>query len=293
MKKLPELTYRDNIFSPLKIDVISFKYLRNIFKHPLNHNPFKPHRLKFNAIILITCGKEGKHNIDFKNYSYKKGSVIMISKEQIHSFIDIPKKNDGCLLTFTEELFLEVGATNPFLINHLYNNQIYSPIIDLTEQKFNQLHSLVDKIKNEVNDQKESVWIEIAKSYFKIFLLELFHSRESKDNIIKNSPYLDEFIGFQKVLQANILKERKVKFYAKKLNITTKKLNLITQSTINLSAKDFITSSVILEAKKFLKCSDMTSKEVAYHLGFDEPTNFTKFFKKHTQLLPSQFIESS
>ena len=103
----------------------------------------------------------------------------------------------------------------------------------------------------------------------------------------------EAFIKFQQLLRSHIGKERKVKFFADQMNITPRQLNVITQSTIHLSAKDFIISTLILEAKKYLRCSDLSSKEIAYQLGFDEPTNFTKFFKKHTGLLPSEFTQSS
>ena len=33
----------------------------------------------------------------------------------------------------------------------------------------------------------------------------------------------------------------------------------------------------------------MTGKEVAYHLGFDDPSYFVKFFKRETGFLPSEF----
>lgn len=292
MKKLPEIEFKDRLFNPLNIEVISFDDLKKIQTLAVDHDPYKPHRLKFNAIFLIVDGKKGIHNIDFENYPFTQQSIVLVSKEQIHCFIDLPKANNGLLLLFTEELFLEVGAKYPFLINHLYNSQLYYPIIDLETEKFKEIHSLVIKINQEISNAGKTVKIEIAKSYFKILLLELFYLRGQRNDILERSPYAEEFIRFQQVLRDNIQKERKVKFYAEKLHITTKQLNVITQSTINISAKDFIISSVILEAKKYLKCSSLSSKDVAYKLGFDEPTNFTKFFKKHTQMLPSEFVQS-
>lgn len=291
MNKLPEIYFSENILSPLKIDVMSFETLRRVLEQSISHDPFQPHRLKFHAILFIADGDKGTHNIDFENYAYESGSMMLISKEQIHAFKDLPNTNEGYILTFTEELFLEIGATYPLLINHLYNSQLYSPILKVEAEKFEELHALVLKIIQEVNEKQPAVWIEIAKSYLKILLLELFSWRAKQDDKIEKSPYLEEFIQFQQLLRENITKEKKVKFYAEQLHITSKKLNIITQSAVNQTAKDFILAAVILEAKKYLKCSKLTSKEVAYKLGFIEPTNFTKFFKKHTQMLPSEFAQ--
>ena len=281
-KKLPEIVFKDEQSNPTEIEITSFDLLKNKIELPSDHNPYKPHRLKFNAIFFILDGKDGIHNIDFETYAFTKRSIILVSKEQIHSFIDLPKEHDGFLLIFTEELFLEIGAKHSFLINQLYNSQLYNPVLKVDDEKFEELHVLVKKIKKEISNKSKSVRIEIAKSYFKILLLELFYWRENKNDLTKKSPYLEEFIKFQQLLRDHSQAEKKVTFYAKQLNVTTKQLNIITQSITDLSAKDFIISFVILEAKKYLKCSDLSSKEVAYKLGFDEPTNFTKFFKKHT-----------
>ena len=164
-------------------------------------------------------------------------------------------------------------------------------MLNLDNENFNVLLDLLVHIKKEIDDKSNNVLRnEIAKAYFKILLLELFQLRGQGNHLLEKSPYLDDFIRFQQALKTHIQQEKKVKFYAEKLLLTTKKLNTITQSILHISAKEYILSMVILEAKKYLKCSKMTTKEVAYQLGFDEPTNFTKFFKKHTQQLPSEFI---
>ena len=291
MKKLPEIRFTEKLLHPLKMEIVPFDALKKRYAQALDHNPYQAHQLKFNAIFFILDGAEGVHAIDFKNYHYEKNSVILVSKEQIHTFVDLPKSNNGLLLVFTEELFLEVGASFPLLINHLYNSQLYTPILKMEAEKFSELHFLVKKINKELGNNRKSISGEIAKSYLKILLLELFHLRENNNGLIENSPYLEDFIQFQKILRDNFYKEKKVKFYADKLNVSAKQLNKITQSTIKKSAKEFILSMLILEAKKYLKCSNLSSKELAYKLGFDEPTNFTKFFKKHTQMLPSEFVQ--
>ncbi|MCB0541544.1 MAG: AraC family transcriptional regulator, partial [Bacteroidetes bacterium] len=42
-----------------------------------------------------------------------------------------------------------------------------------------------------------------------------------------------------------------------------------------------------------LKNTTYSSKEIAYKLGFSEPTHFSRFFKKHTQLSPNTFRKSN
>ncbi|WP_373419094.1 helix-turn-helix domain-containing protein [Thermophagus xiamenensis] len=44
-----------------------------------------------------------------------------------------------------------------------------------------------------------------------------------------------------------------------------------------------------MEAKRLLVHPNLSVKEIAYQTGFEGPTNFIKYFKKHTSLIPLQF----
>ena len=289
---IPEVTYKSILDQQLELEIVSFDQLKKVLKKVTDHDPFKAHRLKFNVLLVVGRGGSGVHQIDFKGHSFQERSTILISKDQIQTFVDLPEDNEGFLLMFTEKLFLEVGGEYPFLIDHFFNNQLYDPIHNLNENDFSELESMISKMKSKFEDKRKSVRMEVVKAYFKILLLEIFACRERKYEKVHKSPHTKYFLEFQQLLKAHFVREKKVKFYADKLNITVKKLNQITQAVVNQSAKDFILAYILLEAKKLLITPDLSSKEVAYGIGFDEPTNFTKFFKTHTNILPSKFTES-
>ena len=45
---------------------------------------------------------------------------------------------------------------------------------------------------------------------------------------------------------------------------------------------EMIRNKVIEEAKRMLYASDLSGKEIAFELGFDDPAYFSRFFKKYT-----------
>ena len=49
----------------------------------------------------------------------------------------------------------------------------------------------------------------------------------------------------------------------------------------------------MLEAKRILAHTTESVKEIGYDLGFDEPTNFIKYFKKHSKFTPTEFREQN
>jgi len=52
---------------------------------------------------------------------------------------------------------------------------------------------------------------------------------------------------------------------------------------------NIIKESKLLEAKRMMSNQKTSIKEIAYYLGFDDPTYFTKYFKKGTGFTPKEF----
>lgn len=51
----------------------------------LHDELFNSQQIKFYTLLFFTKG-EGVHTIDFKEYAYKKGTILSIRKDQIHKF---------------------------------------------------------------------------------------------------------------------------------------------------------------------------------------------------------------
>ena len=80
-----------------------------------------------------------------------------------------------------------------------------------------------------------------------------------------------------------------MKDYAEMMLISTKLLNQVVKAFTLNTVKTFIDDYIILEAKRSISISDLSLKEIAFSLGFDEATNFTKFFKKKVGISPKEF----
>ncbi len=256
----------------------------------LDHNPFRPHRIRFYAILFILEG-EGVHYIDFKKYRYEKGNIIFISKEQVHAF-EKNMEREAYFLLFTND-FLEKGSAGSNLMQELslYNYQLYSPVISLKdkEQEMKTFSRLVKIIKQEFEGENDLLTQEMIHAALKVFLCLAERIRKENLSLSPTSLYHGDFIQFQKLLNKNILSSRKVQFYADAMLISTKKLNRITREVVGLPAKAYIHDCLLLEIKRLLMNTSLSIKEIAYQTGFEETTNFVKYFKKHKGMNPSAF----
>jgi len=135
-----------------------------------------------------------------------------------------------------------------------------------------------------------------ANAFYHWLSLFLIHCERMQTNDIncKNAP-IDEqaklILQFNQLLEKNYRSEFKVDFYLDEMAISVKALSKLTKSRYNLSPKALIDERRVLEMKRLLKGTTIPSKNIAYDLGFDEPTNMTKYFKKHVGMTPNTFRE--
>jgi len=102
----------------------------------------------------------------------------------------------------------------------------------------------------------------------------------SGDNLVRS---------FKNLVDLSYKNEHSTHFYSNLLHISADHLNRTIKSKIGKTAKDYIQARIITEAKRLLYFTSLSNKEIGYELGFNEPANFSAFFKKHTQLSPSSF----
>jgi transcriptional regulator GlxA family with amidase domain len=97
------------------------------------------------------------------------------------------------------------------------------------------------------------------------------------------------FNNFLKILEENYKRPEGVQFYADKLNMSVRNLNIICQSIFNKSVSEIVETRKLIEARQLLIDTDMSVSEIGYELGYNEKAYFTRIFHKKTGLTPTDF----
>lgn len=79
--------------------------------------------------------------------------------------------------------------------------------------------------------------------------------------------------------------QHSVQYYADKLCITPNYLNEMITSTMGISAKQYIQSKVMEEAKRLLVYTDFPIADIAFELCFSTVSYFIRSFRQHTEKL--------
>lgn len=263
--------------------------IEELLSRKLNHDIFKNHIVKFYIIFFVLEG-EGSHTIDFTDYKYKPGTILLIRKDQVHKFV---KSLDvkGYLLVFTEEFIIShLNNLEALKSLQLFNELLSFPKIDLVDksQEFSNFSNLAMHLALE-HSLKDEYSTGIMRSALHIMITRLFRIKSKNGEYFDNKKYLSEFLDFQKMVEKECFESKKVKDYAQKMGFSTKTLNNVVQTIANKSAKKFIDEIAIMRIKRLLISTNQTVKEIAYTAGYDDPTNFFKYFKKYVGSSPEAF----
>lgn len=287
-KDIPKIDFHPQKVENFGFEIVSIDKIAKIRKNNTHHSE-QPHQLKFYNLIFFTEGN-GRHFVDFKWYPVQKNTLVYLAKEQINAF-DFSTDLKGFCMIFTESYFVNSFSnfTNDFVFR-LFNPQLFSPIVQIPEiSDFITYFELLRKeyeFSNTFNFQK------VIESLFTILLSKAEQIRQIQHHSISDTSKILFFQKFTTLIEKHYAESRNALFYARELAITYKHLNIVCKELVNKTAKNVIDDFVILQAKRKMVNTPIKSVELAYDMGFEDPTNFTKYFKKQTGLTPKQFINS-
>jgi AraC family transcriptional regulator, transcriptional activator of pobA len=264
----------------------------NIFKvgaaeaKRISASPDEPHQHDYEELII---GLEGKldHFIDFKSTIIKAPLVSFVAKGKVHRVI--PKlskgKCDMWVLRFNSEFIAET-------IFQLYT--IYHNNANLELQKgtcFDRLNTLCEIIDKEMQQTAPDLSIvrHLLNSLFIMIESERKKVAAHDNNILTIQN--ETFKNFLVILEENFRRPLGVEFYAEKLFMSSRNLNLICQSIMNHSVSEMIEIRKLTEAKNLLASTQKSISEIGFELGFNEKSYFSNVFKKKSGQTPTEFRE--
>lgn len=281
---IPNITFNHDKSNQAEFEIIELSSLYE--RTTLSHSPEDPHRVSFFMIIHIERG-EGKHMVDFEEYPFRAGSMIFVQREQVHAF-DLSSKPKGKVLLFTQA-FLDNVHTNMRLPNYTpthLNNQ-HTPLLTLDLQNNQRSHTLINEMIAEIKLNNSDPLI-IMYLFSALALLlhrlrpEMRHDKLSTEQSLK-------LARFFALMQEHFEHIRDANWYANQINTTYKTLNQVCKVATGLTAKQMINAFTLIEMKRRLIVTNAPSQQIAYDFGFEDASNFVKYFKKQTTLTPSQF----
>ncbi len=227
----------------------------------------RPHRTDFHHLLLVTHGR-GTHVLDFHRWRLEPGMAVWVAPGQVHRFGHEPG------LEATMVVFRAEALREPVTLE---------PCTRLPPDRLRLATALLDGLATECAVSDRSLR---SRTFLATLLQALVRTVDAG---AERPGRTDLSARFAAALEREIRRTREVSAYAAILRCSTRTLTRHCLDADGKSAKRVIEERLLLEARRSLAHDGISVAALSTQLGFAEPTQFVKFFRRVSGETPGRF----
>lgn len=242
--------------------------------------------------ISLTVGNGKVHFAD-KIYEVQKQALTFSNPLIPYKWEHTNHIASGFFCIFDQQFFHQFGSLNQYSVYQPGGNRLF----ELTHEQRKYVESIFCRMEEEINSDYLHKY-----DVLRTLVLELIHfalkmqptaitDRQPLKASHRITQLFIELLERQFPIDENHreIKLRSASEFAAQLNVHVNHLNRAVKEVTDKTTTRIIAERILQEAKILLKHSPWTVAEIAYSLGFSEPTHFNNFFKKHVHQSPMKF----
>ncbi|GAB3758760.1 helix-turn-helix domain-containing protein [Spirosoma pomorum] len=245
----------------------------------------KTHSHGFYLVMWISQGS-GTHTIDFKTYTVAPNQLYFLTPGQVHSW-ELSTNTTGYNLFF-EANFFKSRFGNRLHQYPFFHSHQHLPLLETGSQS--TLFSDLFPYAYQEYDRHQPNRADVFLSFVHI-LLESANRLYEEQQVGHEAHLFDRIRQYEDLLEQQFLTVREVSQYAEQMHLTPNYLNAICRKILGKTASQLWQERLLIEAQRLLTHTASSVKEIAFQLGFDDPSYFVRFFRKHTGDTPALFRE--
>lgn len=258
-----------------------------------------PFRSSTYVAALVTEGN-GTIHLDGVPYHVQPGTLYFLRPWTVRA-IHKEDQWQGYVLMFTAEYVTRRSVLSNPMQEYPFYRKGAQPLIHICPDEASELRSQFDLIAAEFGNpaRSKSDRLELTFHLLQALLIKSRHIYRQTLSAIDYSQPVSLVERFQSLLQTYYLTDNRqgapvlltVHEAADRLRIHPHYLSDILKKYTGKTALQHIRERTALEAQTLLRNTDLTVAEIGYQLRFEDPSNFTKFFKSMTGLAPRTYRE--
>jgi AraC family transcriptional activator of pobA len=231
-------------------------------------------------------------------FDHDRGKLLFIKPRQMVTFKNI-KLKDECFLILIHEDFLVATALHHEIKKYGYFDYETNEALYLSpgeEAMIWNLVTIMDKeYRNNTDDFTKTILLshlDTLLKYAQRFYKRQFTNRAELTGTVttKFHEVLQSYFDTKKTSERGL---PTVTFMAEKLNLSSRYMSDVLKQETGKTALELIHLYIVTEAKNLLKEGKMNIAEISHSLGFENPTYFSRLFKKEAGVSPNYFRDQS
>lgn len=240
-------------------------------------------RLDFHQLLTVEQGMV-RHMVDFTDYTATPGAWLWVRPGQVQHFRDLTT-GSGWLVLFQPGV-LDATTSAQTRLDDPFGRVHWDLAGEDTTTTQEALGHLVHEYEA-TTPLPAPLRARILQHLLAVVMLRLTHQATP---IGSPAPeHTEAFLRLRTAVEEHFTRTRHVNDYARILGYSPRTLTRATTAAAGVGAKEFIDHRVVLEARRLLAHGDDPINRIADRLGFDDASNFVKYFTQRAGITPSAF----
>jgi AraC family transcriptional activator of pobA len=245
------------------------------------------HRNLFQILVVERGGGEMRFEASIRPFAAP--CAIIVAPNAAHGFRFHANVTQGYVMSFSEDVASMLGQRSGDAVTRL-KALAAEPIVALNPACESRLATLCEDLHQEMLLARDGHRLAM-RALLALIAIEAGRQSASRarSGAVTLAPVDSTVDTLQRLVEDNFRKQRQIGFYASALAMTADRLNDHVKRAVGVTAGHLIRQRVLTEAKRELVFTGRPIHEIAYELGFADPSHFARFFRKQTGMSPQDF----
>jgi AraC-like DNA-binding protein len=261
----------------------------------MRHDVFEPGACFRMAFYVIACKRfKGEIQYGRSKYDFEEGTMMFTSPLQVVSAGPGVAMEEGWALFFHPDL-LHGTDLEKKIRRYTFFSYEANEALHVSEEENAILWDCVKKIEREYSQNIDKHTVALIASNIELLLnyCTRFYDRQfitrtkvNADIVQKFERLLSDYFSAESQAETGM---PDVNYFASRLNLSSNYLSDLLSRYTGKSTQEHIHLQLVERAKSLLWSTNKSISEIAYDLGFEYPSHFTKIFKAKTGHAPKEF----
>ena len=261
----------------------------NVTGMPLYDEPYTT------TLMTISISLSGwvRLECDMKPVVFRERDVVVLSPQHILCAREVSPDYKAILIVLSEDCQMQMRLRFPDIYSDS-THYTYQPHLSLTQAQAEDVQ-LVFRAMQAVSRTNGPRRMDMAAAMFEVLFMMLKDYRTQNGIATrKPSPREELFTRFYNAIVDHHHESREVRFYAEMLCMTPKHFAIVIKEHTGMPASEWINSYVVIQAKSMLRHErQLTIQQIALQLGFPDQATFSRYFRHHTGMSPTEYRAQS
>jgi len=283
-RAIPEFEMSESGPAHLRLQgILAMPFMDSLTRDPQR---LRPHYHGFFQMFLLHGEAAVMH--DFQEFTAAGGTLVILSPGQVHS-VRPGKDLSGTTVSFTQEFFDDRAAPPSKLFDFpFFFPAEAKPWLTVPPGDPFRISETFAELQAEFDAGLPGA-ADVLRATLHVLLVRvnrLYAQAHPQRDVSRAAQLVRQF---HLAVEQRFREEGSLAEYARALGVTPNYLNDTVREQTGRAAGETIRRRRLLDAKRLLSHADLSVSEIGYHLGFHDPSYFSRFFRRYAGTTPAEF----